>query len=120
VVVGEHGRALSGDGAQVAAGGAQVVDGRERRVVDVERVPLAVAVAVGPPPGPGARDELHGPDRAVIDRVAVQDAVVGITDERRAGAVQRDTDDPGRRGSVRVQDGTGKAPVVGLDAPDPG
>jgi hypothetical protein len=78
VVVAEDRPVEFGAHGQVAAVGAQVVPGGERGVVDVVRVLVAVAVAVGAPGGPGGGDELHGSDGAVPNPVAVEAAVVGV------------------------------------------
>ena len=120
VVVAEHGRVQAGQGGQVAAVGAQVAGGGQGGVEDVVRVLLAVAVAVGAPEPPGGRDELHRSDRPVIDGVAVEQAVVGIGDDRVAGdaAVEPRAEDPAPGGAIGGQPAA--LGVPGLGVPDPG
>ena len=119
VVVGQDRADLAGLGGQVAAGGAEVVRRRERRVIDVERVGGAVPVGVdgvGPPRG---RDELHRAHGAVVGGVAVVQAVVAVADEGELTAVQRRAEDLRCRRALRAEDGAAVPPVVGLDPADP-
>lgn len=102
VVVAEDRAVEVGLRRQVPAVPAQVVAGGEGRVVDVVGVRLAVGVAVTTRPCPGGRDELHGPDGAVVAAVAVVLAVVGVPDEREAVAVELRAEDRAGRGAVRV------------------
>src|SRR5262249_39733456 len=95
-VVPVHRRALPRRGGQGLGAGAQVHRGRGGGVVDVLGVLDAVLVGVHPGHRPGGGDELHRPDRAVIDRVVVVLPAVGVQDPGgAAGAVQRDPVDPG-------------------------
>jgi hypothetical protein len=120
VVVGQDGPLLTRAGTDIAARDAEVSRGRQRGVEDVERVGAAVAVAVGGVTLPGGGDELHRPDGAVPHRVAVQSAVIGVADDGRSVAVQRDADDGPGGGSVGAQLSAAEATVVRLDPPDPG
>ena len=116
VVVAEDRAVEIGLRRQVPAVPAQVVAGGEGRVVDVVGVRLAVAAAVAARPRPGGRDELHGPDGAVVAAVAVVRAVVGVFDEREAVAVELRAEDGAGRGAVRVDPAA--AGLTGLDLAD--
>jgi len=94
VVVGAQCPRLPGQRRQHATSRAQVARGRSGGVEDVERIDLTVVIAVDAVTRPRGRDELHRPDRAVEDGVPVEPAAVGVADQRRAVAIQRDADDP--------------------------
>jgi len=120
VVVAEHRGVQAGLGRQVAPVGAEVAPGGPGRVEDVAGVLPAVGVAVGAPVHPGGRNELHRPDRPVIDGVAVVAAVVGVGDDRVAGdaAVEPRAQDPTASGAVGVE--PARLGVPGLGVPDAG
>jgi hypothetical protein len=120
VVVRQDRPLLAGGGAEVAARDAQVPGRGQRGVEDVEGIRHAVAVAVGRVALPGRRDELHRPDRAVINGVAVEGAAVGVADERGPAAVESDADDRTGRRAVCAQLGAAEAAVVRLDPADAG
>jgi hypothetical protein len=120
VVVGEDRALLAGGGPEVAAGGAEVPGGRQGGVEDVERVGPAVAVAVRRVALPRGRDELHGADGAVVHRVAVEHAVVGVADDRGPVPVEGDADDAPGGGPVGAQLGAAEPPVVRLHPADAG
>ena len=119
VVVAEDRRAPAGVGGEVVVAGAEVDRGRERGVVDVLGVALAVAVGVDADDRPGRGDELHRADGAVEAVVTVEQAGVGVVDAGgAAAAVERDAVD-GRAGqAVAVEVAAVDAAVVGLDPPD--
>ena len=119
-VVGPHRPLLTGAGAQVPPGLAEVVRGGGGRVIDVERVVPAVAVAVGAVDRPRRWDELHRADRVVVGRVPVEAPAVGVADNDAAGPVQPDAND--RRGgqAVTVQGRASKSPVIRLHPSDGG
>ena len=121
MVVAEDRRAPAVVGAEVVGARAEVDRGAERRVVDVLRVAHAVTVGVHAHDRPGRGDELHRADRAVVGRVVVVLAGVGVDDLGGAvGAVERDAVDAGRGQAVVVEDVAVGATVVGLDAADRG
>ncbi len=94
VVVAIQRGAQAGFGAQIAATGAQVSAGGERRVPYVVRVRNAVTVGVRAEPSPRAGDELHRTDGTVPHDVPVPRAVVRIGDRRNArAAVEHRSDD---------------------------
>lgn len=93
VVVAEDRRVQVARDRQVRSARAQIATGGERRVEDVVRVGPPVAVAVRAPTGPGRRDELHRTDRAVVHRVPVVGAAVGVPDQGEGAAVQARSED---------------------------
>jgi len=109
---------LAGQARQVAARNAEVLRGRCCSVEDVEGVCDAVAVRIDAVTGPGRGDELHRSDSPVVRPVAVHHTFVGVTNERTAGAVERDADDGGSRASVGVKNGVAESTVIGLDPTD--
>ena len=102
---------------EVAGTGAEVDAGRGCSVIDVLGVLHAVVVGVDRDGLPGAGDELHGADSAVVDRVLVDGAVVGVVDLGAAViAVERDTVDARLGDAVSVQRVAVAATMVALDA----
>ena len=121
VVVAVDRCALAGSAGQVLLAGAEVDRRPERRVVDVLRVALAVAIAVHADDRPGGGDELHGADRPVVLRVVVVLAGVGVGDPGGVvGAVERDAVDAWAADAVAVEDVAPVAAVVGLHPTDRG
>ncbi len=119
MVVAEDRGLLAGAGGQVVLAAAQVDRGRERGVVHVLGVALVVAVSVDLDDLPGRGDELHRPDGAVVDRVLVELAAVGVVDRLGAVlAVQGDAVDAGLGDAVLGQGVAAVAAVVGLDPTD--
>ena len=120
VVVGQHRALLPGRAVQITGSHAQIVRRGQSGVVDVERARGAVTVAVDGVTNPGTGDELHRPDRPVIDRVTVIPTMVGVVDERKALAVQRRPDDLRGGSAVRAQRRAAELPVVRLHPADRG
>ena len=119
-VVGPHRPLLTGAGAQVSTGLAEVGRGRGGCVIDVERVIPAIAVSVGAVDRPRRRDELHRADRMVVGGVAVETPAVGVADNDAAGPVEPDAHDRRRGQAVAVQGRAGKSPVIRLHPSDRG
>jgi hypothetical protein len=63
----------------------EIPAGGKGRVKDIAGIGFAVAIAVGTPVRPGARDELHRADRPIIDFVPIKESTIGIADNRIAG-----------------------------------
>lgn len=105
MVVAQDCRLQAGRRGQVSVVRTQIVAGREGGIEDVVRVGLAVSIAVHTPDPPGAGDELHRPDRPVIDRITVVLAVIGVGDDRVAhdAAVEPRAEDATARRPVGVQ-----------------
>jgi len=119
-VVGPHRPLLTGAGAQVSTGLAEVVSGGGGCVIDVEGVVPAVAVAVGAVDRPRRWDELHRADRVVKRGVAVEAPAVGVADNDAAGPVQPDANDRRGGGAIAVQGRAGKSAVIRLHPSDRG
>ena len=83
VVVGKVGPLFSLGGEHRATRIAQQPCRREGGIVDVLGVGHVVAVTVGVIEPPRGGDELHWPNRPVELGVAVEDAIVGVANERK-------------------------------------
>ena len=103
MVVGEDRRPQTRGRREVAISRAQVGSGRGRCVLDVLRVPGAVAVGVASPALPGRGDELHGADGAVPGGVTVVTTAVGVTDGGEPTAVQDRSEHRGHRAVAAVE-----------------